>query len=54
MRWQNDPQMNAEQLRRLVKDAEREAREAAATEGYFSAQRRDAHRRNRRPMEGDA
>jgi translocation and assembly module TamA len=37
-RWQNDPQMNPEQLRRLVKDAEREAREAAATEGYFSAQ----------------
>jgi translocation and assembly module TamA len=36
-RWQNDPQMNPEQLRRLVKDAEREAREAAATEGYFSA-----------------
>ena len=36
-RWQNDPQMNAEQLRRLVKDAEREARETAATEGYFSA-----------------
>jgi translocation and assembly module TamA len=38
VRWQNDPQMNPEQLRRLVKDAEREAREAAATEGYFSAQ----------------
>ena len=36
-RWQNDPQMNPEQLRRLVTDAEREAREAAATEGYFSA-----------------
>jgi translocation and assembly module TamA len=36
-RWQNDPQMTPEQLRRLVKDAEREARETAATEGYFSA-----------------
>ena len=36
-RWQNDPQMNPEQLRRLIKDAEREARETAATEGYFSA-----------------
>ena len=30
-RWQNDPQMTPEQLRRLVKDAEREARETAAT-----------------------
>jgi translocation and assembly module TamA len=38
VRWQSDPQMSAEQLRRLVKDAEREAREVAATEGYFSAQ----------------
>jgi len=37
-RWQNDPQMNPEQLRRLIKDAEREARETAATEGYFSAE----------------
>ena len=37
VRWQSDPQMNPEQLRRLVQDAEREAREAAATEGYFSA-----------------
>ena len=37
-RWQNDPQMNPEQLRRLIADAEREAREAAATEGYFSAE----------------
>ena len=35
-RWQNDAHMTAEQLRRLVKDAEREAREVAATEGYFS------------------
>jgi len=37
VRWQNDPQMSAEQLRRLVDEAVREAREAAATEGYFSA-----------------
>jgi translocation and assembly module TamA len=37
-RWQNDAQMSAEQLRRLAQDAVREAREVAATEGYFSAQ----------------
>ena len=37
-RWQNDPQMSPEQLRRLVDEAVREARETAATEGYFSAQ----------------
>jgi translocation and assembly module TamA len=37
-RWQNDPQMSAEQLKRLAQDAVREAREVAATEGYFSAQ----------------
>jgi translocation and assembly module TamA len=37
MRWQNDPKMTAEQLRRLTEEAVREAREAAATEGYFSA-----------------
>jgi translocation and assembly module TamA len=41
-RWQegkaSDPQMNAERLRRLADDAVREAREVAATEGYFSAQ----------------
>jgi translocation and assembly module TamA len=36
-RWQNDPQMTPEQLRRLADDAVREARETAATEGYFSA-----------------
>jgi translocation and assembly module TamA len=35
-RWQNDPQMTAEQLRRLADEAVREARETAATEGYFS------------------
>jgi translocation and assembly module TamA len=37
-RWQNDPQMTPEQLRRLADEALREARETAATEGYFSAQ----------------
>jgi translocation and assembly module TamA len=37
-RWQNDPQMTAEQLRRLAEEALREARETAATEGYFSAE----------------
>jgi translocation and assembly module TamA len=35
--WERDPQMSAEQLRRLAEDAVREAREAAATEGWFSA-----------------
>ena len=37
MRWRDDPDMNAERLRRLVDDSANEAREAAATEGYFSA-----------------
>lgn len=37
MRWRDDPDMNAERLRRLVDDSVREATEAAATEGYFSA-----------------
>jgi translocation and assembly module TamA len=37
-RWQNDPQMTPEQLRRLADESVREARETAATEGYFSAQ----------------
>jgi translocation and assembly module TamA len=36
-RWQHDPQMNAERLRRLADQAIAEARETAATEGYFSA-----------------
>jgi translocation and assembly module TamA len=36
VRWQGDPQMTPERLRRLADDAVREAREAAATEGYFS------------------
>src|SRR5215210_277943 len=37
-RWERDPQMTPEQLRRLAEEAVREARETAATEGYFSAQ----------------
>ncbi len=36
-RWQRDKQMTPEQLRRLADEAVREARETAATEGYFSA-----------------
>jgi translocation and assembly module TamA len=36
-RWERDPQMTPEQLRRLAEEAVREAREVAATEGYFSA-----------------
>ena len=36
-RWENDPQMTPEQLRRLADEGVREARELAATEGYFSA-----------------
>jgi translocation and assembly module TamA len=35
--WERDPQMTLEQLRRLTDDAVREAREAAATEGWFAA-----------------
>ena len=38
MRWRDDPDMNGERLRRLVDESVREAKEAAATEGYFSAQ----------------
>jgi hypothetical protein len=38
VRWQQDPEMNAELLERLLEEAVREAREAVATEGYFSAQ----------------
>jgi translocation and assembly module TamA len=38
LRWQDDPQMNAERLRRLADQAVSEARQVAATEGYFSAQ----------------
>lgn len=37
VRWQSDPEMTEEQLERLVDEAVREAREVAATEGYFSA-----------------
>jgi translocation and assembly module TamA len=37
VRWQHDPQMNAELFKRLSDQALAEARETAATEGYFSA-----------------
>ena len=36
-RWRLDPEMNAERLKRLVDEAVADAKEAAATEGYFSA-----------------
>lgn len=38
LRWRNDPDLNAERLRRLVDEAVFEAKDAAATEGYFSAE----------------
>ena len=38
VRWKNDPEMNPERLKRLVDEAVRESKEAAATEGYFSAE----------------
>ncbi len=38
MRWRDDPEMNPERLRRLVDESVSEAKEALATEGYFSAQ----------------
>ncbi|HEX7055453.1 MAG TPA: autotransporter assembly complex family protein [Burkholderiales bacterium] len=38
MRWRDDPEMSPERLRRLVDESVREAREAAATEGYFAAE----------------
>jgi translocation and assembly module TamA len=37
VRWRLDPEMDEERLKRLVDEAVRESREAAATEGYFSA-----------------
>ena len=37
VRWRLDPEMDQERLKRLVDEAVRESREAAATEGYFSA-----------------
>ena len=37
LRWRSDPDMTAERLHRLVDEAAFEARQAAATEGYFSA-----------------
>ncbi|HZM36063.1 MAG TPA: BamA/TamA family outer membrane protein [Burkholderiales bacterium] len=36
-RWRHDAEMSRERLERLAAEAEREAREVAATEGYFSA-----------------
>ncbi len=38
LRWRSDPDMSPERLARLVDEALIEAKEAAATEGYFSAQ----------------
>src|SRR5258708_2288403 len=38
VRWRLDPEMDAERLKRLADEAVQEARETAATEGYFSAQ----------------
>jgi translocation and assembly module TamA len=37
VRQQNDPDISPERFKRLLEEAEREAREVAATEGYFSA-----------------
>ena len=37
VRWRLDPEMDEDRLKRLVDEAVRESREAAATEGYFSA-----------------
>jgi translocation and assembly module TamA len=42
VRWQDDPQMSPELLRRLAEAAAADAREAAAAEGYFSAEARVA------------
>ena len=38
VRWRLDPDMDEERLKRLVDEAVKETREAAATDGYFSAQ----------------
>jgi translocation and assembly module TamA len=40
VRWQEDPDVTPEQLRRLADEAARDARAVAAAEGYFSAQAR--------------
>jgi translocation and assembly module TamA len=42
VRWQGDPQMTPELLRRLADEAAQDAREVAAAEGYFSPQVRVA------------
>lgn len=49
VRWQGDPQMSPELLRRLADEAERDAREVAAAEGYFSPQVRVAIDEQARP-----
>jgi translocation and assembly module TamA len=49
IRWQGDPQMTPELLRRLADEAERDARELAAAEGYFSPQVRVAIDERARP-----
>jgi len=49
IRWQGDPQMTPEILRRLAEEAERDAREVAAAEGYFSPQVRVAIDERARP-----
>lgn len=49
VRWQGDPQMTPELLRRLADEAERDAREVAAAEGYFSPQVRVAIDEQARP-----
>jgi translocation and assembly module TamA len=49
VRWQQDPEMSPELLERLVDEAVREARQAVATEGYFSAQAVASIDRSRRP-----
>jgi len=49
IRWQGDPQMTPELLRRLADEAERDAREVAAAEGYFSPQVRVAIDEQARP-----
>src|SRR4051812_14587146 len=49
VRWQEDPQMNAELLQRLVDEAEKEVKDAVATRGYFNASVRHEIERGGRP-----
>jgi translocation and assembly module TamA len=53
VRWQHDPEMSAELLERLVDEAVREARQAVATEGYFSAEVLASIDRSRQPWRVD-